>query len=647
MRNARTPTWLRDPDAWPEILAAIRAHDWSYAEPIEIVLPSGDEYPIGRVARDLRKHEEDLELELWGALDELGFAWERPTRQLPRVATKRGGDARAELDARMRSGDVTFREVLELHATRTDRGEDVVATWIRIGVHQARAHGLTLVDVLTEPERTLDVDGRAYMIGAWGQELARAERHGYVTGRFGNLSKVAGRYLRTPHRHHLRNVGLVLEYRDRHGDADIRSSHVVQLADGSAYDLGEWIVGVRMAATRGELCSERRALYESLGLRLVHRSAEEKWTLLLEQIDAHQAAHETTHIPARLAVTLPSGERLGVGAQLLELRRQHAAGELPDDQAQALAERGIDLTYVALDQRFDRGLAALDVYLHEHDGASPAVYERVTLGDGSSYAVGGWLDRQRLKQRRGALPHEQQAALEARGIAFAPQADARRYALSVFRQYLAREGHALVPIRHIEIDADGNPFNLGDWVNSQRKFIREGRAAQEWVATLEAEGFVQNTYDVLWAQQLSALAEFVAREGHADVPARHVESLADGTDIKLGNWCSDQRSERGMRRRSTERTAELDALGFVWNPLEYRFARGVAALDQFIAREGHARPTATHVEALDDGTTVKLGTFLLIRKRSAAQGKLDPAHRAVLEARGVALDRGPTGPLER
>ena len=43
------------------------------------------------------------------------------------------------------------------------------------------------------------------------------------------------------------------------------------------------------------------------------------------------------------------------------------------------------------------------------------------------------------------------------------------------------------------------------------------------------------------------------------------------TGGKLGKWCSHRRDERKAGRLSAERVAALDALGFVWDPLQQAF----------------------------------------------------------------------------
>ena len=47
---------------------------------------------------------------------------------------------------------------------------------------------------------------------------------------------------------------------------------------------------------------------------------------------------------------------------------------------------------------------------------------------------------------------------------------------------------------------------------------------------------------------------------------------------------------------SAERKQRLDAIGFVWDPLESAWEEGFAALTTFKAREGHCRVPQRHIE---------------------------------------------------
>ena len=108
---------------------------------------------------------------------------------------------------------------------------------------------------------------------------------------------------------------------------------------------------------------------------------------------------------------------------------------------------------------------------------------------------------------------------------------------------------------------------------------------------------------------LGALAQFVEREGHARVPARHVESF-QGAEFKLGTWVSNRRKDFKAGGLSADRIATLREFhGWEWDPFEADFQECLVVLAQFVEREGHARVPLRHVE-LFDGVEFMLGTWV-------------------------------------
>lgn len=60
---------------------------------------------------------------------------------------------------------------------------------------------------------------------------------------------------------------------------------------------------------------------------------------------------------------------------------------------------------------------------------------------------------------------------------------------------------------------------------------------------------------------MAAARAFHAREGHLDVPQRHIEIL-HGEPVRLGQWVSNAR--RRKDRLSPDRIHALDTLGMRW-----------------------------------------------------------------------------------
>ena len=105
----------------------------------------------------------------------------------------------------------------------------------------------------------------------------------------------------------------------------------------------------------------------------------------------------------------------------------------------------------------------------------------------------------------------------------------------------------------------------------------------------DAIGFVWDPFESAWEAGFAELKKFEAREGHCRVPDDHVE----GTH-KLGVWVGTQRANKDTI--PAERRQRLDAIGFVWDPLESVWEEGFAALEKFRVREGHCRVPALYVE---------------------------------------------------
>jgi hypothetical protein len=79
-----------------------------------------------------------------------------------------------------------------------------------------------------------------------------------------------------------------------------------------------------------------------------------------------------------------------------------------------------------------------------------------------------------------------------------------------------------------------------------------------------------------------------------------------------------------------QRIADLDALGFDWDPAETDYQRWLAALRQFVAQEGHASPVVTHVETLN-GEKFTLGTWVANQRLRRRNGRMPPQEAATLE----------------
>ena len=92
-----------------------------------------------------------------------------------------------------------------------------------------------------------------------------------------------------------------------------------------------------------------------------------------------------------------------------------------------------------------------------------------------------------------------------------------------------------------------------------------------------------------WEKGFAALSRFRARKGHCCPSQHHVEG-----NFNLGRWVSAQRYRKDLL--PFERKRRLEAIGFVWDWIGYRWEQGFTALVKFKRREGHCRVPIFHSE---------------------------------------------------
>ena len=198
----------------------------------------------------------------------------------------------------------------------------------------------------------------------------------------------------------------------------------------------------------------------------------------------------------------------------------------------------------------------------------------------------------------------------------------RKLALCALWSFVAREGHARVPFRHIE-----HEFPLGRWVARRRRDAKARRLARDLWATLGAlPGWTWDTYADAFERGLDVLRLFAEREGHCAVPQPHREA-----GFALGDWVSDRRQDLRLGRLAPERAAALEALpGWTWSGhgrFGYANERALRALLCFARRTGHTSIPPDWREA-----GVSLGRCVGRWRTAQGRGELDPALARELEA---------------
>ncbi|MGJ7021253.1 hypothetical protein J2Z78_006813 [Streptomyces griseorubens] len=278
-----------------------------------------------------------------------------------------------------------------------------------------------------------------------------------------------------------------------------------------SFPLGRWVHQQRKALRAGELEERRKTLLDLPEAGMVWEPGEEAWENKLAALRSYHRA--TGHLAPRQDAVWGEGEAMvPVGQHMANLRRKGAKNGLGKDPERA-AVRAAQLTEIDQDwdcpwplnwQRHYRVLAELV----DADGHLPDIAPGVTF-DGDD--IGRWLQQQKQPGTWAQLLPEQQERLSKLGV---------------------QPAQAPSPAPAV------------------------GRTAKG-----------PNKAQAAFQRGLTALTQWVEREGHRPVPRGHSEQIAiDGeaepVTVKLGVWVSNTKSRRN--RLTQEQLSALRELGVEW-----------------------------------------------------------------------------------
>ncbi|MFG2402583.1 DEAD/DEAH box helicase [Streptomyces lydicus] len=264
-----------------------------------------------------------------------------------------------------------------------------------------------------------------------------------------------------------------------------------------------------------------------------------------------------------------------------------------------------------------RGLAASRSYRHTHHHLDvPQTYQ-----DPTGYPLGRWLTWQRHLHTKGTIDAVRVHALERLGIIWDPRQQAFDRALAHAAAYAARHGHLAAPVEEIHdtfrlgrwlatqrtraesltdqrsealtaldrwwnppwpitwqrtyhavrqsMEHNGTATEEEKWLEVQR--TRSDRLHPEQKSLLKELGLADlpgtaaspagkihlSARERTFQRGLAAAQAFRAREGHLNVPQRHIEKI-EGDPVRLGQWLSNLRRRRtGLSQHKQAALAEL------------------------------------------------------------------------------------------
>ncbi len=193
------------------------------------------------------------------------------------------------------------------------------------------------------------------------------------------------------------------------------------------------------------------------------------------------------------------------------------------------------------DTRFERSLAALWEFFHEHG------HTRVPVGHyQGDVSLRTWVVTVRLANRRGSLDPEKLSAVEEiPGWQWAPLEEAWEEGLEILKAFVHREGHA-APKRPVVVDG----FPIGEWTKYQRRARKMGRLSNEQIQRLES----LPGWD--WAVRAKTSILEVERISHSGSCARQ----GCERNPVLTRWCRAHRHQRRKGKATSQAGLAIDSV---------------------------------------------------------------------------------------
>jgi superfamily II DNA or RNA helicase len=261
-------------------------------------------------------------------------------------------------------------------------------------------------------------------------------------------------------------IAVLRKYADREGHTQVPATYREE-----GFRLGVWVRHYRTEGRTGRLDPARVAQLDAFPSWSWDPFADD-WAVGLRALSQFASREGHTVVPA---LHREGGFRLG--QWVLNRRQERRRGRLAPTRAARL-ETFPGWSWDTLKDQWIASISAIRAFA-EREGHTrvPVTHREGTLN------LGLWVSTQRSKHRFGRLDPARVAELEAiPGWSWDTITDSVWQAnFAALRAFIAREGHAEVPVRYSE---DG--VALGTWVSRQRYARRRGRMAPARVAELES-----------------------------------------------------------------------------------------------------------------------------------------------------------------
>ena len=343
--------------------------------------------------------------------------------------------------------------------------------------------------------------------------------------------------------------------------------------DEDGYNFGVWIAVQRQLYKNSKLSLDKIKSLEEIGMRFENKLkflSFEKWYALALVYYNH---YHNLEVPTSFK-TINGYEEdengYNLGRWISKQRMAYKKGTLTEEKVIALKE--IDMRF---ENRFERKPLnfekwynlALVYYNHYHDLEIPYNFKTINgyEKDEDGYNLGVWVVNQRVAYKKGTLTENKIKMLEEIGMRFENRFKflgfEKWYALALI--YYNHYHNLEVPLRFKTINGyeeDGNGYNLGGWISTQRELYKKGKLDEYKIKLLKEIDMRFEKKSLSFEEWYNLAFSYYRCCHNLEIP-RSFKTL---NGYNLGGWISTQRKLYKNGKLDEDKIRMLEDIGMVW-----------------------------------------------------------------------------------
>ena len=286
------------------------------------------------------------------------------------------------------------------------------------------------------------------------------------------------------------NFALVKKYLETNNNLNLSDLKIVVGYYGENAHLGNWL-----SQQRNRRISNNLSNLQIEALNSIHMvwkkapSSKEQWLLNYEEAKKYKDKYGNLLIPKDYTVIGLNGIELHVGVWVRNQRARYEARELTDEQVELLVKIG--MVWRVSDLKWNEYFEMAKKYWERYGN----LFVLPTSNINNAQALYSWLAKQREAYWEGKLSLKKAELLESLNISWLKLKIEWLKMYDYAYKYYIKNGNIRVTYGYSFNDIDGNPVNLGNWLQTQQYYYRDGNLKPLQIEMLNKIGIIWEKYN--------------------------------------------------------------------------------------------------------------------------------------------------------